>query len=794
MSPWARSRAGVDDERVNTTASSGPATNDASASFPCPQCGVVIATGSPACASCGIRLTGPLAVRLWRMDRDLAALMHERAVLCRRLLAPPDADEREQTRAWVLQHQQSAPAGSAPHTDVGDGVGTLSPYAGRPARAAGPSGQQVLLGLGALLLLSGVAFFLAVVWFVVGLIGQAVIMVVLTGLAAGGAVLATRKRLDAAAETAAVIASGFVVLDLTAAYGKGLAGLDRFTLSEYWSVAGWVGALLLIGFDRLVPSTVRGTPARTLFTYWPVAAVLATVALGNLGSVLAPDDLGPVGVSVACVLMALAFGALALAVSRLDVRSSRYGRLTWAVVPPLAAALTAALAHQVAALVAAYGVNPAGERYTAMVLLLVLPALLAAARVLLRGHHVLSTTVLVWAGLGVCAALGVPLMDMPRIVVALLAVPVALALGVTAWRGAGRGTAAYEWVGRGVLGILYAHGMLLELTGAETGTALRAGDTGTDPSAWWVPALPALLLAGVSAVSAVRHYAPLPTLLTHVAGATALVTAVRDAEPMTWTVLWLVAGTVSVVVAGVVHAMHHESTEEPEFVRDDAARRRGADTGTLELVNLVGGAVYGFLAVVAAMEVGPQVTGTTLLLVGAVLLAYAVLPGRLGVAYLGTAAVGLGNGVLLDHADVEVVEGYTLPVVVLLAVIGAVQERRHPRVRTFLSMGPALGVGLLPSLAVAMEEGGDVARLLLVTVTAMLVLVVGLWRRWQAPVALGALVLAVVAVNQGGPLVAELPTFVLLVAAGAVLLALGVAFEHAVNTGRRGAAWFRSLR
>src|SRR5690606_25947019 len=125
-----------------------------------------------------------------------------------------------------------------------------APQPAPTAPRGGLSGQQLLLGLAAFLLLSGVAFFLAVVWSLIGVIGPALVMVALTVTAAGGAVLATRKRLPAAAETAAVIASGLVVLDLSAAHGLGLADLDRLDLSQYWAGGGLLGALVLLGFDR----------------------------------------------------------------------------------------------------------------------------------------------------------------------------------------------------------------------------------------------------------------------------------------------------------------------------------------------------------------------------------------------------------------------------------------------------------------------------------------------------------------------------------------------------------------
>jgi len=121
-----------------------------------------------------------------------------------------------------------------------------------------------------------------------------------------------------------------------------------------------------------------------------------------------------------------------------------------------------------------------------------------------------------------------------------------------------------------------------------------------------------------------------------------------------------------------------------------------------------------------------------------------------------------------------------------------VQWRRDRSRPTLLTAGPALSVALGPSLLVAIRDG-DSLRLAAVTAVAVGVLHVGLVRHWKAPVTVGGLVLAVVAVTQGGPLIGYVPGWLILAVGAAALLAAGVLWERAVLAGRRAHAWFGTL-
>ena len=177
--------------------------HDAGMSVPdlaCPACSAPFTPGAAACPACGIRLVGPDAMRLWEVDQQIAALRAEAAGLLESMRAP-------------------LPAGSVASTVAAHG-------AGRPERrAARLTGQGLLLGFGALLLLSAVSVFVLVAWTLIGVVGQAVLLTGATVTAALASRAASTRGLRAAAHTSAVIAIGVSVLMAQGAYSLDVAGL-----------------------------------------------------------------------------------------------------------------------------------------------------------------------------------------------------------------------------------------------------------------------------------------------------------------------------------------------------------------------------------------------------------------------------------------------------------------------------------------------------------------------------------------------------------------------------------------
>lgn len=126
------------------------------------------------------------------------------------------------------------------------------------------------------------------------------------------------------------------------------------------------------------------------------------------------------------------------------------------------------------------------------------------------------------------------------------------------------------------------------------------------------------------------------------------------------------------------------------------------------------------------------------------------------------------------------VETWTLSAAVALGAIGWHRLVHDPTLRSWEALGPALGVGLMPSTLAGWIDG-PLWRVLLVAGLAGATLVVGAIRRLQAPVVVGAAVLAAHALVQLGPTVvaqlAALPRWVVLGALGALLLGLGATYE-----------------
>ncbi len=155
----------------------------------------------------------------------------------------------------------------------------------------------------------------------------------------------------------------------------------------------------------------------------------------------------------------------------------------------------------------------------------------------------------------------------------------------------------------------------------------------------------------------------------------------------------------------------------------------------------------------------------------------AVRPARRGYAWCGAAAAVAATWAWLAVANVALLEAYTLPAAAAALIAGAVTWRGHPRGGSWLAFGPGIAVALLPSLVVTIDRGG-VARPLLLTGGALLVVLAGARARLQAPLILGALTLLALGVEVLLPVAARLPRWVTIGAAGLVLLWLGATTDR----------------
>ncbi|MEV2190605.1 hypothetical protein AB0I02_06260 [Streptomyces phaeochromogenes] len=215
-----------------------------------------------------------------------------------------------------------------------------------------------------------------------------------------------------------------------------------------------------------------------------------------------------------------------------------------------------------------------------------------------------------------------------------------------------------------------------------------------------------------------------------------------------------------------------------------AARLKDA-TSTLSVE--ITGAVAALLAIdLAAME--PPVLALVLALCGVIAAGTAVRPDRRQVGYAAAALFVLATWARLASWEVGSPEAYTLPVTVPALVVGFVRRRRDPRTSSWTAYGPGLSVTLLPSLLAAWGDLGW-PRPLLLGSAALLVTLVGARQRLQALLVLGGGTLALVALHELAPYIAQamgaVPRWVPPALAGLLLLALGATYEQRLQDARR---------
>ncbi len=229
----------------------------------CPRCSAPL-TAAPACPACGLRLVGPDAQRLWELDQQLAPVLAERAALLARLGADPDS------------------------------TGSAAP----PVRRR--TVQDVLLATGGLLLALAAVVFAAWSYGRLGPEGRVVALVLVAGLSAGAAPLATRRAMTSTAECAAGLAVALGCVALSPARMAGLLGAADLRPVTFYAVGTAVLAVVTAGYVAAVPTRA----AR-------IGAVL--LAHSSVVFLLARGDAGPGAAGLVLAATAAVDAAAALA-------------------------------------------------------------------------------------------------------------------------------------------------------------------------------------------------------------------------------------------------------------------------------------------------------------------------------------------------------------------------------------------------------------------------------------------------------------------------------------------------
>ncbi len=190
------------------------------------------------------------------------------------------------------------------------------------------------------------------------------------------------------------------------------------------------------------------------------------------------------------------------------------------------------------------------------------------------------------------------------------------------------------------------------------------------------------------------------------------------------------------------------------------------------------GAVVATASLLAISSAGGSGQLTAGLLIGAGLcVVHAIRPARswlvVGAAALTAAAVA----VQLHAADITTVEAYSIPVALATAVFGYYVYRQDHELSSWVTWGPATAIALGPSVVVALGRDAGL-RPLLLPIVGLAVIALGLHKRLQAPVVIGAAAVAAVGADFLITLAADLPRWVPFGAVGVLLLFLGADFER----------------
>ncbi|MFE0722329.1 SCO7613 C-terminal domain-containing membrane protein [Streptomyces rochei] len=336
---------------------------------------------------------------------------------------------------------------------------------------------------------------------------------------------------------------------------------------------------------------------------------------------------------------------------------------------------------------------------------------------------------------------------------------------------------------------LVAHGAVVVVT---LGVAERARRGTGGPSA---PALTALVLALVTSVTLA-----LVSLATE-AGTIAVLLALAALFGVASTRAGLVAFTAPTALAhatalacaaGASAGLRPEHTAllvlvVPAVAALVAARAARAGRSAATVTVEAAGAGAALLALALAVTDLP-VLASVLALCGVVAAGTALRPERLRAGHAAAALFLLAAWVRLAAWEVTTPEAYTLPVSVAALAVGHLRRRRDPSVSSWAAHGAGLSVTLVPSL-LAMWGNPHWLRPLLLGTAALAVTLVGARSRLQAPLVLGGGTLALVALHELAPYIAQvvgvLPRWAPPALAGLVLLALGATYEQRLRDARR---------
>ncbi|MEZ0579164.1 SCO7613 C-terminal domain-containing membrane protein [Nocardioides sp. MH1] len=822
--------------------------------FLCPDCRSPLPRGAASCPTCSLPVRHPLAVELFATLKHADVLVGQlRATVAEPLPTPPvNAPAAPAPAAPVIggvlppppppSRPATAPAPVPMPVPVRSGIGM----------AAVP---KILLGLGALCLLVAAIVFLAVSWSVLGVGGRTAVLLTLTAATAGSSVLLNRFRLRVAGESMSVVALGLLGLDVLGAHAAGWFGdsSSGWAVAATGLVVALGGtAMALPRFDdgpRLVAPQVFVGIGYLLGWTGLVAATGHGLVVGNglvvvgagvtwLSRRALPVRAWSVGIATATVWGATVLLAIGTGLTDLTVRGTWVEGAGWSLLVSAATALAPGLVTRRRDLLVAGGslgallvtiaaVLPSTDESAAVgggVALAVTAAwvvayatLPAAVRAVALAPAVVGSSILVAldATAGVVALLRIASLDSsspfdvvlhrpdaltePLLTVPSALVPLALLALVVAQGRPGRG-----WWDTGLL-----------VTGLAAAVTLASYD---------VALVSVIVTLDLVAVAALVVALTAPGTRHTVLGVAALVVGwVSVVLALFSTPVVVVAAVTVTGLAVVLHLVGRSAqlralgavalSPALAVLVWSAGSAAGVDAALLggPLLLLLGvlavarprleielpAAAVALVAVPPAIFAADDPDGSLalhLVVLGVVLSASALLhESRRALVWAALPVFTLASWVWFGDQDVSAPEPYLLPLAVALTVIGLVHLRRHPDAGTELALLPGLLLGTLPSLLLVL--GDPLSTRALVLGAACLVLtVVGAALRWSAPLLVGSAVGALVVLRELGPYAGEVPQWVWIGLAGALLTTVGITWERRLLEVRQAVGQLGRLR
>jgi hypothetical protein len=820
----------------------------------CPDCRSDLPSGVTTCPTCALPVRHPLAVELFSTLKRADQLVAELRTIAEHATAPArttPAPAPAPAPAPVPAMVPPGPAAAPPPPPAAQPAGPLPAYpSAHPAPPPPPAPARtgvgvatvpkILLGLGALCLLVAAIAFLAVSWSILGVGGRTAVLLTLTALATGGALLLNKVGLRIAGESISVVALGMLGLDVIGAHAAGWFGDS----STGWAVAAggavmalggtglalprfgdgprlvapqvFVGVGYLVGWGGLLAATehelavghalvVLGALVTWVSrTALPVRAWSVGIATGLVWSATALLGIGHAftdptldglwidGAGWSLLASAATLLAPGLVLKRRDLTlgGASVGALlvTIALVAPsvdesarIAGAVTLAVT---AAWVVGYRLLPASVRLVALA-----PGAIGSLALLAFDAVAASVALARIADLGGDRSFDVALRSPDPVTEPLLSVPSALvpvlflALVVVEpgasrrpWWQAGVAVAGYAAVATlasydvalvlvvGTLGLVAVACLVLGLLDdgtRQTMLGILALATGGVAVMLALPSTPVIAVASgvLLGIALIAHFLGRTGELRAVA-AVALAPAVAAAVWSTGLAndvdaAWL--GAPVLVLLGLLAIVR----PRPE----------------IEVPGLVVALFAVPPAVAAASEQGDSLA-LHLVIVGAVMSASALLhESRRNLVWAAVAVFTLASWVLFGSHSVTAPEPYVLPIAAALTVIGLVRLRRDPDAGTEVALLPGLLLATVPSLLWVLDDPVSL-RALVLGGACLVLTIAGAALRWSAPLLVGATVGAILVLREIGPYAGDIPQWVWIGLAGALLTTVGITWER----------------